>query len=141
MTRDHLVMEQRRVQAAALFEMGAAAPEVGRRLQVSRQVAYRWKAAWLSGGEAGLMSRGRAGRKLKLNPEQIRKIKNALHAGTSLTGSKGAVWTLQGAADLIQTLTGLKYHPGHVWRLLSVHDRQVRRESPIREERLGPHSS
>ena len=87
------------------------------------------------------MSRGRAGRKLKLNPEQIRKIKDALDAGTSLTGSKGAVWTLQGAADLIQTLTGLKYHPGHVWRLLSVHDLQVRRESPIREERLRPHSS
>ena len=36
MTRDHLVMEQRRVQAAALFEMGAAAPEVGAGFQTSR---------------------------------------------------------------------------------------------------------
>jgi transposase len=87
------------------------------------------------------MSRGKAGRKLKLSPEQIRKIKDTLDAETSLTGSKGAVGTLQGAADLIQTLTGLKYHPGHVWRLLRVHDLQVRRESPLREKRSSPSSS
>ncbi len=134
-------MEQRRVQAAALFEMGVSAPEVGRRLQVSRQVAYRWKAAWLSGGEAGLTSRGQSGRKSQLTPEQIQKIKDALDAGVLSTGAIGARWTLQKTADLIQALTGFRYHPGHVWRLLRVHGLQVRRESSLREKRPSSSSS
>ena len=32
LTRDHARMEKRRVKAAAMFEKGTAAPEVGRRL-------------------------------------------------------------------------------------------------------------
>ncbi|MEN9677243.1 MAG: hypothetical protein RIS76_3139 [Verrucomicrobiota bacterium] len=41
LTRDHTRMEKRRVQAAAMFEKETSAPEVGRRLGVTRQVAYR----------------------------------------------------------------------------------------------------
>jgi len=31
---------------------------------------------------------------------------------------KTALWTLPRVASLIQDLTGVGYHPGHVWRLL-----------------------
>ena len=55
-------MEKRRVQAAAMFEKGDLGPgSRGRRLGVSRQVAYRWKSAREKGGKAGLAKAGKAG--------------------------------------------------------------------------------
>jgi transposase len=81
LTRDHARMEKRRVQAAAMFEKGTSAPEVGRRLGVSRQVAYRWKAAWEKGGKAGLTSKGKAGRKSKLTALQTELVLKALVEG------------------------------------------------------------
>ena len=78
--RDHVQMEKRRVRAAALFEKNISAPEVGRRLGVTRQVAYRWKEAWAKGGKAGLASKGKAGRKSKLTADQTEQVIVALVA-------------------------------------------------------------
>ena len=116
--RDHHQMEKRRVRAAALFEKNLSAPEVGRRLGVSRQVAYRWKNAWIEGGKSGLASKGKAGRKSKLTTEQTQQVIEALLAGPVSRGYKTNLWTLPRVAALIKELTGVEYHPGHVWRLL-----------------------
>jgi transposase len=117
-TRDHVQLEKRRKAAAALFAKGRSAPEVARRLGVARQVAYRWKTAWEQGGKAALASKGPAGPKSKLAAEQTRTITEALLAGPAARGYKTALWTLPRVADLIEDLTGVRYHPGHVWRLL-----------------------
>jgi transposase len=117
-TRDHAKMEKRREQAARLFAKGHSAPEVARRLTVARQVAYRWKDAWEQGGKAALASKGPAGPKSKLAAEQTQTITEALLAGPVARGYKTALWTLPRVADLIEDLTGVRYHPGHVWRLL-----------------------
>jgi len=117
-TRDHALMEKRRKEAAGLFAKGHSAPEVARRLGVARQVAYRWKNAWGQGGKAALASKGPAGPKSKLASEQTQAITEALLAGPAARGYKTALWTLPRVADLIEDLTGVRYHPGHVWRLL-----------------------
>ena len=117
-TRDHTVMEKRRKEAAGLFTKGHSAPKVARRLGVARQVAYRWKNAWEQGGKAALASKGPAGPKSKLASEQTQAITEALLAGPAARGYKTALWTLPRVADLIEDLTGVRYHPGHVWRLL-----------------------
>lgn len=117
-TRDHAQLEKRRKQAAGLFAKGCSAPEVARRLGVVRQVAYRWKDAFEAGGKAALASKGPAGRKSKLAASQMRIITKALLAGPAARGYKTALWTLPRVADLIEDLTGVRYHPGHVWRLL-----------------------
>ena len=114
-------MEKRRIRAAALFEKGASAPEVGRKLGVARQVAYRWQAAWAKGGKAGLASKGKAGRKSKLTAAQTRQVVQALVAGPVTRGYQTNLWTLPRVAALIKELTGVRYHPGHVWRLLGDH--------------------
>ena len=111
-------MEKRRKEAAGLFTKGHSAPEVARRLGVARQVAYRWKNAWEQGGKAALASKGPAGPKSKLASEQTQAITEALLAGPAARGYKTALWTLPRVADLIEDLTGVRYHPGHVWRLL-----------------------
>lgn len=117
-TRDHAAMEKRRLQAARLFSKECSAPEVARRLGVARQAAYRWKDAWGKGGTAALSSKGPAGPKPKLTSEQTERVTEALLAGPAARGYKTALWTLPRVALLIKDLTGVTYHPGHVWRLL-----------------------
>lgn len=111
-------MEKRRKKAAALFNKGWSAPEVARHFEVARQVAYRWKDAWEQGGKAGLASKGPAGRKPRLTGEQTQQVTEALLAGPGALGYKTNLWTLPRVAALIEDLTGVRYHPGHVWRLM-----------------------
>jgi transposase len=117
-TRDHAEMEKRRKKAATLFSKGYSAPEVARRFGVARQVAYRWKDAWEQGGKGALASKGSAGRKSKLTGQQTQQVTEALLAGPAAQGYKTDLWTLPRVAALIEDLTGVRYHPGHVWRLM-----------------------
>jgi transposase len=116
--RDHRQMERRRLRAAGLFENGWPAPEVARRLGVARQVAYRWQESWRTGGTTALVSKGPAGPKCRLRPEQTQRLVEALLAGPVAHGYKTQLWTLPRVAGLIEELTGVRYHPGHVWRVL-----------------------
>jgi transposase len=117
-TRDHAQLEKRRLQAGKLFAKDCSAPAVARRLGVARQVAYRWKEAWEQGGRAALASKGPAGPKPRLTAKQTQQVVKALLAGPVARGYKTALWTLPRVALLIKELTGVVYHPGHVWRLL-----------------------
>ncbi len=112
-------MERRRQLAARLF---AAAKEtqaaIARRLGVSRQSVLRWYRAWRTGGRPALRAAGRAGRKPRLTAEQLARIEMALREGPRAHGFRTQLWTLPRVARLIQDVTGVSYHPGHVWRLL-----------------------
>lgn len=101
-----------------MFGRGLPVPEVARRCQVTRQVAYRWHDAWIEGGEAALASKGAAGPKSRLTPEQKQQVVEALLAGPVAQGYQTQLWTLPRTADLIESLTGVRYHSGHVWRIL-----------------------
>lgn len=116
--RDHAQMEKRRLRAARLFDDGVPVPEVVRRLGVTRQVAYRWRQTWEAGGAATLASKGSAGPKARLTRGQIEQITEALLNGPVAQGYKTQLWTLPRVAALIESLTGIRYHPGHVWRIL-----------------------
>jgi len=113
-----VVLQRRRLKAARMFDKGQSAPEVARGLGVARQVAYRWLAAWQSGGAAALVSRGSAGRKAKIASAQAKQVIKALVKGPAAQGYKTQLWTLPRVAALIEDLTGVRYHPGHVWRIL-----------------------
>jgi transposase len=117
-TRDHSKLEKRRKKAAALFAKEQSPAEVARRLGVARQVAYRWKDAWDQGGSDALASKGPAGPKPKLTFEQMEQVADALVAGPVAQGYKTELWTLPRVSALIEEMTGVRYHPGHVWRLL-----------------------
>lgn len=117
-TRDHAQLERRRLKAARMFDKGQSAPEVARRLGVARQVVYRWLAAWQTGGAPALVSKGLAGRKAKIASAQAEQVIKALVKGPAAQGYKTQLWTLPRVAALIQDLTGVRYHPGHVWRIL-----------------------
>ena len=116
--RNHQELEKRRLQAARLFAKGDAPAEVAKRLGVVRQAAYRWKWAWEAGGKAGLASKGKAGRKARLTQGDVLKLTEALLAGPRSQGYKTELWTLPRVSVLIRKLTGVSYHPGHIWRVL-----------------------
>jgi hypothetical protein len=117
-TRDSAAMERRRKTAGRLFGKDMSATDVARRLGVSRQVAYRWKKSWEQGGEPALASKGPPGRRSRLTAAQTRRITRALIAGPTGPGCRSGDWTLPRVAKLIEDLTGVHYHPGHIWRWL-----------------------
>lgn len=116
--RDFAALKTRRMQAAALFEAGRSQADVARILQVSRQSVSCWFHAWKRQGAQGLKGAGRAGRKPRLNPEDRRRIEQALLRGPGAYGYAAERWTLRRIAGVIEEVCGVRYHPGHVWRLL-----------------------
>lgn len=116
--RDHKEMEKRRLRAAKLFDKGYSSSEVAQRLGVARQVGHRWKQAWEAGGSSALSSKGKAGRKPKIDTASRQQIHEALVAGPRSQGYRTELWTLPRVRALIHKLTGVRYHEGHVWRVL-----------------------
>src|SRR6266545_2507947 len=116
--RDFKGMEQRRMQAADLFEEGVIPAEVARRVGVRHQIVSQWRKAWRQDGRDALRAAGRAGRKPKLNHEQLDQVQVALAEGAEANGYTTDLWTLPRVADVIERVTGVAYHPGHVWYVL-----------------------
>lgn len=116
--RDFNQLQQRRFRAAKLFDRGGSQSEVARRLGVSAQSASRWYATWQAAGLDGLKKVGRAGRKSRLDADQIHQLEQALLQGPQPLGYDTPVWTAPRVVDLIQRQTGIRYHPDHIYRLL-----------------------
>ena len=72
--RDFEALEKRRLRAATLLKRGWTQAEVARELGVHRQSVYRWQLALDEAVRAGLRKAGRAGRKPKLSPAELRGI-------------------------------------------------------------------
>jgi transposase len=116
--RDFTALEQRRLRAARRFAQGRSQAEVARELGVSRQTALRWWTAWRAEGREGLRAAGRAGRRPRMSPAQLAAVEAALLEGAAAFGYRSELWTLPRIAAVIEQRTGVRYHPGHVWRLL-----------------------
>jgi transposase len=116
--RDFAAMEQRRKRAASMFKKGASQGDVARELGVSRQSASRWHAEWLRGGAVALRGAGRAGRLPRLDESDLKNVERRLLKGPTANGYPTDLWTLERVGEVIDDVTGVRYHPGHVWRVL-----------------------
>jgi transposase len=116
--RDFEAMERRRKRAAVMFERGVPQADVARQLGVSRQSVSRWHADWQRDGTTALRAAGRAGRMPKLSQTQLAQVEVALRQGPRAHGFATDLWTLDRVAAVIETQTGVRYHRGHVWKLL-----------------------
>lgn len=133
--RDFHGMELRRAHAARLFKAGKKQAEVARELGVSRQSVSRWYSKYRRGGAKCLKGAGRAGRKPKLNAKQMRRVDVALRRGARAHEFQTSLWTLPRVALVIERITGIKYHPGHVWRILQQLDWSLQRPAKKAKER------
>lgn len=116
--RNFGALERRRMRAVRLFEQGETQAAVARRLGVSRTTVMRWAQALEAQGREGLRAAGRAGRKPRLTTEQLAQVEQALLEGPLAFGYATELWTLPRVAEVIRRVTGVRYHPGHVWRVL-----------------------
>ena len=116
--RDFAELEARRFQAARLFARGESQAAVAHTLAVTPMTACRWYHAWKAEGRRGLKAAGRAGRKPRLNARQLAALDTALRRGAPAHGFGTELWTLPRVATVIERLSGVRYHPGHVWYLL-----------------------
>jgi transposase len=69
-------------------------------------------------GISGLKKAGRAGRKPRLSEADLERIRKALKRGPEALGYETSLWTAWRVADLIERECGIKYHSGHVWKIL-----------------------
>jgi transposase len=125
--RDLAGLQQRRLHAARMFACGATQAEVARTFGVSRQAASVWYRQWHHGGESALRGAGRTGRPPRLSRAELDAVDQALRLGPQAFGFDTQLWTLDRIAAVIQQLTGVRFHPGHVWRLLRRLDWSVQR--------------
>ena len=116
--RDFAAMEERRMRAADLFEQGVRPAEIARQLGVCHQIVSDWRGAWRRSGRDGLRAAGRAGRLPKLSREQLTRVEVELIKGAEANGYPNDLWTLKGAAEVIERVTGVSYHPARVWYIL-----------------------
>jgi transposase len=116
--RRSAALEARRFEAARLFAEGKSQAAVMQRLGVSRQTAHRWYHLWRRRGREGLKAVGRLGRKPRLDTRQLARVERALLRGPQRYGFRTELWTLPRVATVIDRLTGVHYHAGHVWYIL-----------------------
>jgi transposase len=129
--RDRQAFEGVRMQAGALFAAGHSQAEVAHQLGVARQNTSRWHARWRSGGLDALRSAGPTGLAPRLSDPQLHAIDQALRKGARAHGFDTDHWTLARITSVIEQLTGVGYHPGHVWKLLR-HRLRYRLQRPAR---------
>lgn len=111
-------LEERRRRAAPLFRRGASQAEVARRLGVSAQTASRWHARWVKDGTRGLRASPRSGRPAQLTGRQLARLRRVILDGAVAAGFDNELWTLSRIQAEVAQRFGVRFHRGHVWRLV-----------------------
>jgi transposase len=116
--RDFDALEKRRFQAIRLLDDGLNQTDIAHRLNVSRATVVRWVGQYRHHGREALRKAGRAGRKPRLDATQNQRLEERLRQGPERLGYETPLWTCPRVADLIEREFGIRYHPGHVWKVL-----------------------
>ena len=116
--RDFEALERRRFEALKLLKQGYNQSEVGRRMKVCSQTVSRWARAVAEEGERALEAVGRAGRKSLLDEKQRKRLVERLLEGPEKLGYETPLWTCGRVSHLIEQEFGVRYHSGHVWKIL-----------------------
>ena len=134
--RDFAAMQERRRRAARMFSSGnRSQAEIARELHISRQSVSRWFEAWRQDKPNWIRGAGRAGRRPKLDGAQLKQVDKALRQGAPAHGFATALWTLPRVAAVIERITGVHYHPGHVWKILAALEWSLQRPAKQARER------
>lgn len=118
MARDLGAVRRRRRRAVRLFKKGESQARVARLLGVSRQTAMVWWNTLERDGVEALAEPGAAGRPSHVTGADLRAIERALIEGPRAHEFETDLWTLPRIATVIERITGVAYHAGHVWRMM-----------------------
>ena len=117
--RDFDALEKRRLEAVRLVvDKGLSQSEAARRVKAAQQSVSRWVSEHGERGAAGLRAAGRAGRKPRLDAMQLERLQAMLLEGPEAHGFATPLWSCPRVARLIADEFGVRYHEGHVWKIL-----------------------
>lgn len=111
-------LEARRRRAAEYFQARKSLRTVARLLGVTLSSVKRWKRAWKAGGVKALAAKPRPGGASKLSEKQKQGLVEILLAGPVAAGYRTELWTCKRVADVVRKKFRVKYHPGHLSRIL-----------------------
>ena len=111
-------LQKRRELAIQLLQAGKIPAVVARALSAARSSVLRWQQTFKRKGKAGLDAKPIPGRPPRLSAKQKRQLERYLLEGPLAAGYKTDLWTLRRIARLIKKHFHIKYHPGHVWKIL-----------------------
>jgi transposase len=123
-------LEWRRFRAWNLRQQGWSRRDIAEALGVSPVSVSRWFTRARDGGPDALRSHPNPGPKPKLSAAQKRLIPEFLWHGAEAYGFRGEVWTCARVARVVEEELGVRYHEGHVGRLL--HELRWTPQIPIR---------
>jgi transposase len=112
-------LEARRRRAVSLLAQGLALREVARHVGSSPSSVKRWKEVVGTGGTQALAAKPHPGRPPRLSSKQQERLLRLLLKGATAHGYPGQLWTLPRVAKVIERHFGVRYHPAHVWKILS----------------------
>jgi transposase len=111
-------LEARRRRAVALLRNGETYRSVAVTLNASVSSVVRWAQSVRRGGAAALRAKPTPGRPPRLSERQKRRLVRLLKRDARAAGHTTARWTLPRIAKLIEKSFGVRYHSGHVWRVV-----------------------
>ena len=101
-----------------LKQHGWSQRDIAAALGAAEETVSRWVARARHGGPEALLARPSPGHPPKLTDQQKRLIPDFLWHGPEAYGFRGEVWTCARVAQVIAEEFGVRYHKGHVSRLL-----------------------
>jgi transposase len=116
--RDFEALERRRFAAIRFLGEGLNQTEIAHRLQVSRSTVVRWVGQYRREGTDALRKAGRAGRPPLLSQADRQRLEKLLVRGPEALGYETPLWTCPRVAHLIEQEFDIRYHEGHVWKIL-----------------------
>ena len=112
-------LEKRRRRAVQLLESGQRLSAVARQVGAAVSSVFRWWQAYRRKGTRGLDARPTPGRPPRLSTSQKRQLVRLLTRGALHAGYRTDLWTLPRVTELIHQEFGVRYHPAHVWKVLT----------------------
>ena len=111
--------EGRRLRAWELHEQGWRQCAIAAALGVTSGAVCQWmRRARDGGGPEALRQRKAPGGRPRLSAAQQSQVLARLREGAEAHGFRGDLWTRKRVAVLIERELGIRYHPGHVSKLL-----------------------
>lgn len=116
-----------RIQGVMLSLEKYSASEIAALLHVHRSTVHEWIQSWNEFGEEGLYEGHRSGRPAALLPTDRERLIDIVDSGPLAYGLQTGVWTSPIIAGVIEDEFAVRYHPGHVRKLLKAMGFSVQR--------------
>ncbi len=112
-------LEKRRRHAIRLLKKGKTLSAVAKFIGCSVSSVFLWAQVVRRKGLEGLSAKPIPGRPPKLTPAQQKRLTRLLLKGPLALGYSTDLWTTRRVAEVIWQQFHVRYHPNHVWRLLT----------------------